>query len=103
MKPRTSAACSQVLHTLLASPIQATVLPRDGAALLDEGEDVGQDLARVIFVGQPVDHRHARMRGEALDDRLLEGADHDDVDHARDDARDVLDRLAAAELRVARS
>ena len=74
---------------------------RDRAAMLDVRVDVGQDLARVVFVGEAVDHRHARMRGEALDDRLLERADHHDVDHPRDHARDVLDRLAARELRVA--
>ena len=71
------------------------------AALLDAGEHVGQDLARVVFVGEAVDHRHPRVRGEALDDRLLEGTDHHDVDHSRDHARDVLDRLPARELRVA--
>ena len=54
----------------------------------------------MVLVGEAVDHRHARVRGEALDDRLLEGADHHDVDHPRDHARDVLDRLAARELRV---
>jgi hypothetical protein len=71
--------------------------PRDRAAVLDEGEDVGQDLAGVVFVGQAVDHRHPRVRGEALDDRLLEGADHHQVAHAEITWR-VLDRLAAPEL-----
>jgi hypothetical protein len=52
---------------LLPSPTQATTLPWIAAAVFDVGEDVGQDLARVVFVGQPVDHRHARMRREALD------------------------------------
>jgi hypothetical protein len=29
-------------------------LARDAAAVLDEGEDVGQHLARVVFVGEPL-------------------------------------------------
>src|ERR1700752_5273748 len=41
------------------------------------------------------------MRGEALDDRLLESPDHHHVDHPRYHSGDVLDRLAARELRVA--
>jgi len=68
--------------------------------VLDEGEDVRQYLAGMVFVGEPVDHRNARMRGEALDQVLAERADHHDVDHPRDHARHVLDRLAARELRV---
>ena len=40
------------------------------------------------------------MCGEALDDRLLERADHHDVDHARDHPRDVFERLAASQLGV---
>ena len=80
--------------------------PRDGAtgdraAMLDVRVDVREDLAGVVLVGETVDHRDARVCGEALDDRLLERADHHDVDHPRDHARDVLDRLAARELRVA--
>lgn len=77
-------------------------LALDRATLLDEGEDVGQHLARVVFVGQPVDDRHARMRGKALDDLLPEGADHDDVGHAGDDLRRVFDRLTAPQLGIAR-
>ena len=35
------------------------------------------------------------MRGKALDDRLLVGADHDGVAHARNHLSGILDRLAA--------
>src|ERR1019366_5263659 len=64
-------------------------------------EHVGEDLAGVVFVGEAVDDRHPRMRCEGLDLGLLEGPDHDDVDHPADDARRVFDRLGAAELAVA--
>ena len=42
------------------------------------------------------------MRREALDDRLLERADHDDVAHPGNDLRGILHRLATAQLRIAR-
>lgn len=59
--------------------------------------------ARMKFVRQTVDDGHARIFRKALNDVLAERADHDDVDHPRDDLRCVFDRLAAAELRVARA
>ena len=89
-----------------ATDIVGIADPRDGssrnrAAVLDISVDVGKDLAGVVFVGEAVDHRHARVRGEALDDRLLEGANHHHVDHPRYNACEILDRLAARKLRVA--
>jgi hypothetical protein len=83
----------------IADPRHRLALNR--AALFDEGKDVGHDLAGVVFVGQAVDHRHARVGSEALDDFLFEGADHDDVAHARNHLRRILDRLAATQLRIA--
>src|SRR3546814_18229653 len=56
---------------------------------------------RCRSVGQPVDDGHARVRGEAFDACLLEGADHDQIDHAGNDARGVLYGFGAAQLRVA--
>ena len=42
--------------------------------MLNEGIDVGKNLARVIFVGQAIDHRHARIgSAKTLNDFLLEG------------------------------
>ena len=85
---------------MFESPIQATVLPEMLPRVLDKGKNIAQDLAGMVFVSQSVDHRHPRMRGKAPDDVMLIGADHDDVHHARDDARRVFDRFAASELRV---
>ena len=96
-----AAACSHVLQTLLRVAYPCHRLAGDCTSVLDVGEDVREDLARMVFVGEPVDHRHARMRGEALDDRLLKRADHHDVHHPRNYARNVLDRLAARQLRIA--
>jgi hypothetical protein len=101
VKPSNSAACSQVLAMLLPSPTQATVLPLDRAAMLDEGEDVRQDLAGMKLVGQAVDHGHARVPCKALDLVLTVGADHHQVHHAADHPGAVVDRLGAAELAVA--
>ena len=70
--------------------------------MLDVGIDVGQYLARVVFVGQAIDHRDTRIGGEALNNLLLEGADHDDVRHARNHLCCVFDRFATTQLRVAR-
>ena len=97
-----SAACSQVLAMLLPSPTQATTLPVDRAAVLDEGEDVGQDLARVVFVGQAVDHRHARVARRRRSSlvcskvRIITRSTMRLITRAA-----VLDRLGAAELAVA--
>src|SRR3990167_241775 len=77
-------------------------LALDGASVLDEGEDVGQDLAGVEFVGQAVDDGHTRMLRKTLDLGLLEGADHHQVHHAADDLGAVFNRLGVAELAVAR-
>ncbi len=73
----------------------------DGTPMFDKGVDVRQDLAGVVFVGQAVDHGNARMRGKSLNDRLLESADHHDVNHARHHTCHVFDRLAARKLGVA--
>jgi hypothetical protein len=51
-------------------------------------------------VGQPVDDRNGRVGGQLLDIGLGKGPDHDRVEVARQDARGVLDRLAASQLEV---
>ena len=77
-------------------------LALDSPALFDISIDISQYLTRMVFIGQAVDDRYARVGGKTLDDVLLKGADHDQVAHARNDLRGVFHRLAAAQLRVAR-
>ena len=68
--------------------------------MLDKGKDVGQNLARVKFVGQAIDDRHTRVGGKTLQTGLLEGTNHDDIDHARNHAGGIFNRFGAAQLRV---
>ena len=72
------------------------------AAHFDHGLHVGQYLARVRPVGQPVDHRHGRMVRQFLGFPVVVGADHDRIDIARQDACSVGHRLAAPQLRRGR-
>ena len=63
-----------------------------------EGPEVGQRLARVRVVAQRVDHRDAAVARHLLDVAVLEDARGDDVHVAAEDAREVADGLALAEL-----
>ena len=102
VKPKRAAAWVHDTAMLLPSPDPADRVPGDRAAVLLERQDVGHQLARMGAVGQGVDHRHAGVFGELHELRMLGRADHDDVDVARQHARGVGDRLAAAEMRVDR-
>ena len=75
----------------------------DRAALLLKRENVRENLARMLVVGQRVDGRDAGKFRELLHVALRERADDRAVDHAAQDARRVLDRLAAAKLDVRRA
>ena len=66
-------------------------------AVLDEREEVGQDLAGVVGVGEGVDHRHVGASRDLLDLRLGEGAQHDAVVEVLEHLHGVLHRLAARE------
>ena len=70
--------------------------------MLNERENIGKDLAGMLFIGQAIDYRYARIGSEALDDVLAEGTNHDDVAHAGHDLRGIFNGFAAAELAVAR-
>ena len=73
----------------------------DGAAMLLPSLDVREQLAGMEIVAEGVDHRYAGICGESHQPLVIEGADGYAIDHARDHAGGVLDRLAAAELAVA--
>ena len=73
----------------------------DVATQLMEGLHVREQLAGVMHVGQGVDHRGRRAGAETLHGIMVEGADHDDVHHARHHPRTVLHRFATSQLGVA--
>ena len=53
-------------------------LPRQRIGpLLGQREQIGQALARVVTVGERIDHRNGRGCRETLDVLVLEGADHE--------------------------
>ena len=75
-------------------------LPFPAAEVLLDREEVGEDLAGVGEVGEPVDHRNRGEPGQLLDLGVVVGADHDAVHVAREHAGGIGDRLAAADLDV---
>ncbi len=87
------------------SDVVAIAGPRDLAPLdralgLLEGHDVGDDLAGVRLVREPVDDGHGRVRGELQQRFVLVGADHDRVDVARKHLRSVGNGFAPPDLQV---
>ena len=48
--------------------------------MLDVGEDVSQDLAGVILVGEAVDDRHSRVARESLDDLYVMSMPPEDIE-----------------------
>jgi hypothetical protein len=73
------------------------------AEALTDGQEVGKRLARVMRVGQGVDHGHVRPLRDLFDLRLRERAQHDRGRVAREHAGSVGDRLAATELELVRA
>ena len=71
-------------------------------AVFAHGHDVGDHLGRMIFVGQPVEDRHAGVFRQVLDRLLRIAAEFDGVVHATEHARGVLDRFLVADLRSGR-
>src|SRR5207302_8170693 len=70
------------------------------AELFANRKKIGENLARVLVVGERVDRRDAGILRELDDIALRECADDRAVEHPAHDARGVPDRLAASELNV---
>src|SRR5450755_2102896 len=74
----------------------------DRSAFFLKSHDIGQHLAGMRAPGEPVDHRYGGMARELGHRLVIENADHDGVDIAREHARGVGQRLAAPELHFLR-
>ena len=68
--------------------------------MLEDGQQVGEDLARMLFVAQGVDDRYGRVSGQFGNLRVLEHPGDDAVDPARQVARYVRHGLACAQSDV---
>ena len=75
---------------------------REAAEALAQRHRVGERLERVRLVGQAVDDGDRGVLRELLDLGLLEGADHERGEEAREDERRVAVRLAARKLELGR-
>src|SRR5579872_2627922 len=72
-----------------------------GAVAFPHREQIGEQLTWVQQVAEPVDDRHARLMRHLDRGLMREGANHYDVDGAREVARDILHRFALADSDVA--
>ena len=69
--------------------------------MIAHGEDVGQHLGRVPFVGQAVPDGHPGVLAQGFDIGVRRAAVLDSVVHAPQNPRGVLDRLLVTDLRPA--
>ena len=69
----------------------------EGALVLLDGQQVGEQLAGVVVVGEGVDDRHPGVRRHLLDRVLAVGAPHDHRGLPAEHPRHVGDRLALAD------
>ncbi|OIQ75215.1 hypothetical protein GALL_431160 [mine drainage metagenome] len=76
------------------------LFPRNRAAMFFERHHVGHDLTGVGAVGQPIDDGNRGIFRHLLQRRLFKGADHDEIDIARQYAGGVGDGFAVAKLHV---
>ncbi len=74
--------------------------PRDVAAVLHVGLDVGEHLTGMEAIGERVDDGNRGARRQLLEPTVLEGSHHDGVGHAGDDSRGVLHGLATPQVGV---
>src|SRR5215203_6984796 len=75
----------------------------DRTELLSHGHEVGDGLARVVGVRESVYYGDVGRAGELFQVSVVEGADHDGVDVAGEDAARVGRRLAFADLDLLRA
>jgi len=67
-------------------------------AVLDHGQEVGDDLAGMRLVGEAVDDRHRGMARHFLDLGVIVGPQHDSVDHPAQHPRGIGDSLTPPQL-----
>ena len=95
-----AAAWIHEVATLLPSPTQRGCGPRIGPRCSSKVITSAMIWQGCEQVGQAVDHRHGGCLGQLQELGVAVGADHDRIDVAREHARGIGDRLAAAELHV---
>ena len=101
-KCASAAASIQLCARLKPSPTNAILRLRNSPKRSRSVMQIGEQLARMKQIGETVDHRHARLARKLDAGRMREGANHDEVDPAREVARDVLDRFALADTDILR-
>ena len=84
----------------MPSPTQPIADAVERAEPLADRHRVGERLARVLELGQRVDHRDRAGLGPRLELVVRERADRERVDVAREHLRRVLERLAARQLHL---
>src|SRR5690606_9652281 len=71
------------------------------AAVLKKRENICENLAGMILIGQPVDDRYSRILCKPLDDLMLMGTNGDDIHHPRDNPGSIFYRFATSQLGIA--